>query len=119
MATDEDISQFYDLDNIEDYAKRLKDAGSLNRSDGDFLFNDCLDCKGPLFAHKKCLAKEKTMHWSKEQRLLVVSTIKENLGFQAALSKIDTRATVSTCDICDKRFENRNILENHMRLIHK
>ena len=62
MASDEDILKFYDLDGQESYSSTLGKFGEVNKLSGELEFWNCEDCKGPVYAHKKCLGKEKTLH---------------------------------------------------------
>ena len=119
MASDEDILKFYDLDCQESYSSTLGKFGKVNKLSGEFEFQNCEDCKGPVYAHKKCLGKEKTLHWSQDQYNLILLVFKDNCFFKAALAKLDNWISVSTCDQCEKRFGNRTMLENHMQIVHK
>ena len=119
MATEQDLLKFYDLNNLENYLSRLGDFGSIEKGTGVFQFLFCKDCKGSLLGHIRCHTKDKTLHWSREQIDLVIKIISENPLFEASMAKFDSRTSVSTCDICEVKLENRSILENHMRIMHK
>ena len=118
MASNEEILKFYDLHNIELYVRSLNDYGILVKSNGDFDFALCEKCSGPLLAHKKCIADEKTLHWTTDQSKLIISIINQDLAFMAALSKFDDRPSVSYCDICNKKMENRSVLDSHLKVVH-
>ena len=119
MASDDKILKFYDLENVESGENELGYYGEVDKFSGDFIFKECDGCKGPLYAHKKCLGKEKTLHWSPEQNNLILASIKENHIFKAALAKHDKRITASTCNVCEKRLANQSALETHLNIVHK
>ena len=91
MGSDEDILKFYDLDCQESYSSTLGKFGEVNKLSGEFEFRNCEDCKGPVYAHKKCLGKEKTLHWSQDQYNLILLVFKDNCFFKAALAKLDNQ----------------------------
>ena len=118
MASNADILKCYDFDNLEQYTAKLGNFGEIDKFTGQFLFKECSACKGPFLAHKTCLSEAKTLIWNEEQRSQIVQNIQENFVFQAALAKCDTRISATTCDGCEKRFSNRMIMENHLKIIH-
>ena len=119
MAKNSDIFTFYDFENIDKYLVDLETFGSIDKSNGDFIFEICSDCRGPLMAHKKCLTAEKTMLWKEDQVALVMTNVKQSYSFQAALGKFDKRMSVTYCDICKLKMNNQSALECHMNIMHK
>jgi hypothetical protein len=43
----------------------------------------------------------------------------DNEMFGTMLASLDVRKTASTCDVCDKSFESRLLMETHMKTEHK
>ena len=99
MAKNSDIFTFYDLENIDKDLVDLESFGSIDKSNGDFIFEICPDCKGPLIAHKKCLTAEKTMHWKEDQVDMIRINVKQSQLYQVALGKFDQRRPVTNSDI--------------------
>ena len=118
MASNVDILKFYEFENLEKYTEKVSDYGEIENFTGEFSFKECSKCKGPLFAHVKCLAEDKTLIWSEEQSGIIIKTIVESFAFQAALAKCDKRASATTCDGCNKRLDNRMMMENHLKIVH-
>ena len=62
MASNTEILKFYDLDNLYKHCSSLMNHGRIDKLTGEFIFDDCEKCKGPMLAHHKCLAEDKPFH---------------------------------------------------------
>ena len=105
-------------DNIDDDIANLKDFGHISTMTGDFVFNVCKNCGGPMIGH------EKTEADCKEQRMdykLCGKLQDEVCGhdlFECFKAAIDTRPKEIECKECGSRFFNRLQRENHDKLVH-
>ena len=69
MATDKQMSELYEFCDFKAFSdpNKIKTFGEVDVITGEYVFKTCEECRGPLFGHKKCLARENTLLWSDEQ----------------------------------------------------
>ena len=74
---------------------------------GDFVFNHCKNCGGPMIGHEKeekdC--KEQRMDYEMSGRLQ--DEVCGHELFESFKARIDTRPKEIECKECEKRFINR------------
>ena len=111
------ISENY-KDNIDDDIAHLKNFGHISTMTGEFVFNVCKNCGGPMIGHEK---EEKDC---KEQRMAydlcgkLQDEVRGHDLFESFKAGIDTRSKEIECKDCGKKFVNRLQRENHDRLVH-
>ena len=105
-------------DNIEDDIKDLGKYGHIHALSGDFVFNHCKNCDGPMIGHEK---EEKDCKESKIDRETIEKLkdkVLEHYMFNTMKSAIDRRAKEISCKECEKTFTNRLQREEHDKSSH-
>ena len=127
------IYDFYDLDNFSEELLRIGQNGQIDPRTGRYLFYECKFCKGPMFGHKDCATFSHQKHnscdtqtcqlitqkWEDETSNEIAQIYNSMTAFKIAVAQLDKIKAVSTCYMCDKIYQNRLNLENHMRGFHK
>ena len=105
-------------ENIDADIFNLKDFGHISTMTGDYVFNICKNCGGPLLGHEKTEAdcKEKRMDYKLSGKLQ--DEARKHDLFECYKAGIDMRPKEIECNECGNKFLNRLQRENHDRLIH-
>ena len=105
-------------DNIDEDIMHLSNFGHISTMSGDFVFNVCKECGGPMIGHEKeekdC--KEKRMDYEMIGRLQ--DEVLGNCMFESFKAAIDKRQKEIKCKECDKIFVNRLQREQHDKSVH-
>ena len=105
-------------DNIDADIANLKDFGHVSRMNGDFAFNVCKNCGGPMIGHKKTEADCKEPRMSYDVCAQLQDVVRGHEMFESFKAGIDMQEKEIECKDCDKKFVNRLQRENHDRLVH-
>ena len=105
-------------DLVEDILK-LADFGHVHSRSGDFAFNYCKNCNGPLLGHVESENECKGPQLDESEIFDIEKGIKANGMFAAMLASIDQRATAIKCTHCDVVLDSRLMLENHVKFAHE
>ena len=105
---------------------KLNDFGSVDKVNGDFIFQSCKLCNGPWIAHEQ-IDDEKIcdrittrgQKFSKDEVVSIESWIRRMPIFSVQLAEIDQRYRACYCDSCAKTCKNRAAYENHLITEHK
>ena len=105
-------------DNIDDDIVNLKDFGHISAMTGDFIFNVCRTCNGPLLGHEKAEkdCKEKRMDYKLSGQLQ--DEARKHDLFECYKAGIDMRPKEIECNECGIKLVNRLQRENHDRRVH-
>ena len=105
-------------DNIDADIANLKDFGYVSKMNGDFAFNGCKNCGGPMLGHKKMEAECKEPRMSYDLCAKLQDVVRGHDMFESFKAGIDMREKEIQCKECKQRFVNRLQRENHDRIMH-
>ena len=99
---------------------QLAEFGNID-NDGNFIFKNCLRCKGPVLGHKvngdesKCKNDELAANEIERVKLW----LETNELFEATKNQLDIRCAARICVQCNKLFKNKATNISHQKNFHK
>ncbi len=101
---------------LEDF-QRMEKFGHVHKS-GVYVFDHCKKCFGPMFGHIAKEAECAKERYSTDEVVDMETEIENNICFEVGLARIDTRAVVKKCSMCNETFGNKLDTMNHMKMTH-
>ena len=118
-----DTTGYKNDSDLDDDLENLKDFGKINKITGEFDFEICKTCNGPLFGHKGTEEdfgkKTRSKKYKDDEAKILIDYFRNLTCFKYKMLIIDSRTSQTYCDECDKNMANRIDLITHMESTHK